>query len=177
VTAIPRSAILVLSAGLLGAAGVSSVAVAGRLRTAAPAKVYAGAHIDEIYRVSLVRGDLVLESINQAIRQHGIQDGAVLTMAGATSECTYHYMKDSEKDEDVIVHQKGAAEIIGASGIIANAEAHVHITLAGEKGAFGGHLRDGCKVLYVAEITLAKFTGPPLARAANKDGIVALGPK
>jgi predicted DNA-binding protein with PD1-like motif len=146
--------------------------------TAPKTKVYGGAQIQEIYRLSLERDDLILESINQAIKEHNIQDGAVLTTVGATQECVYHYVKDSANDEDVVVNQKGAAEILNANGIIANGEPHIHITLAtGEKGAFGGHLRNGCKVLYVAEITLAKFAGPPLTRAANKNGITILGPK
>ena len=145
---------------------------------AAPTKFYGGAQIQEIYRLSLERDDLILESINQAIKEHNIQDGAVLTTVGATQECTYHYVKDSAKDEDVFVNQKGAAEILNANGIIASGEPHIHITLAtGEKGAFGGHLENGCKVLYVSEITIAKFSGPPLTRTAKKNGITILGLK
>jgi uncharacterized protein len=178
VRSLARLKIGLFAGALMAAVSLTSVGVAGRNQTATPpTKVYGGAHIEEIYRISLVKGDLVLESILQAIKDHDIRDGAVLTMAGATSACNYHYMKDVQTDEDVIVHQQGAAEILGANGIIANGEPHIHITLAGDKGAFGGHLRDGCRVLYVAEITLAKFSGPPLARAANTDGIVALGLK
>lgn len=143
---------------------------------AAQTRVYGGAQIQEIYRLSLVRDDLILESINQAVKEHNIQDGAVLTTVGATQECSYHYVKSTAiQAEDVVVNQKGAAEILNASGIIANGEPHVHITLATpEKGAFGGHLENGCKVLYVSEITLAKFSGPPLTRTANKNGLPIL---
>ena len=146
---------------------------------AAQTKSYGGAQIQEIYRLSLERDDLILEAINQAIQKHNIQDGAVLTTVGATQECRYHYVKNTAiQAEDVVVNQKGAAEILNANGIIANREPHIHITLATpEKGAFGGHLENGCKVAYVSEITMAKFSGPPLTRTPNKNGLTILGAK
>jgi len=153
------------------------------LATAGPAaaqtKSYGGAQIQEIYRLSLERDDLILEAINMAIRDHNIQDGAVLTTVGATQECSYHYVKTTAiQAEDIVVHQKGAAEILNANGIIADSEPHIHITLATpDKGAFGGHLENGCKVAYVSEITIAKFSGPPLTRTANKNGLTVLGAK
>jgi predicted DNA-binding protein with PD1-like motif len=158
-------------------ARTTDVATAGP--AAAQTKFYGGAQIQEIYRLSLERDDLILESINQAIHEHSILDGAVLTTVGATQECSYHYVKNTAiQAEDIVVHQKGAAEILNANGIIANGESHIHITLATpEKGAFGGHLENGCKVAYVSEITIAKFSGPPLTRTANKNGLTILGPK
>ncbi len=157
--------------------GTTDLATAGR--AVVQSKSYGGAQIQEIYRLSLERDDLILEAINQAIHEHNIQDGAVLTTVGATQECSYHYVKNTAiKAEDVVVNQRGAAEILNANGIIANGEPHIHITLATpEKGAFGGHLENGCKVAYVSEITMAKFSGPPLTRTANKNGLTILGAK
>jgi hypothetical protein len=37
-------------------------------------KVFGGAQIQEIYRIRLDRGDLLLENILEAIRKHNIQD-------------------------------------------------------------------------------------------------------
>jgi predicted DNA-binding protein with PD1-like motif len=139
-------------------------------------RVFAGGDVKEIYRINLDRDEGLLEAINAAIKQYDIQDGAVLTTVGSTQECTYHYVKTTAAlAEDVFVTQKGAAEILSAGGLIASGEPHVHITLATpERGAFGGHLENGCKVLYVAEVTLAKFSGPQLARRPNKNKIPML---
>jgi len=68
-------------------------------------------------------------------------------------------------------------EILNINGLIAAGEPHLHVTLSADKGAFGGHLEKGCQVLYRAEITIAKFSGPALARKPNKDGIPMLQPK
>ena len=162
------------------------LALAAVLFTAPPAPaqeavaphVFAGARIQEIYRVRLDRGDLLLETILDTIRKNNIQDGAVLTAAGSLSECTYHRVKSlAEKPEDEFVTVKAPMEILNINGLIAAGEPHLHLTLSADKGAFGGHLEKGCRVLYRAEITIAKFDGPALARKPNKDGIPMLQAK
>ena len=73
---------------------------------------------------------------------------------------------------------KGPFEILDAGGIIADGEPHLHIALSGSgKGAFGGHLEKGCRVLYLAEITILKYTGEPLTRGENENGISILKSK
>lgn len=144
---------------------------------AAP-KIFAGAHIQEIYRVRLDRGDLLLETILDAIRRNHIQDGAVLTAAGSLSECTYHRVKSlAAKAEDEFITVKAPMEILNINGLIAAGEPHLHLTLSADAGAFGGHLEKGCRVLYRAELTIAKFSGAALARKPNKDGIPMLQPR
>ena len=135
--------------------------------------------MQEIYRIRLDRGDLLLETIEEAIRKNNIQDGAVLTAAGSLQECTYHRVKTiAAKAEDEFVTVKAPIEIMNINGMIAAGEPHLHLTLSSpDRGVFGGHLEKGCRVLYRAEITLAKFSGSALARKPNKEGIPLLQPK
>jgi predicted DNA-binding protein with PD1-like motif len=73
---------------------------------------------------------------------------------------------------------KGPFEILHAGGLIAAGEPHLHITLSSpEKGAFGGHLEKGCRVLYLAEVTIFKYVGSRLTRKNNEHGISLLQPK
>ena len=139
------------------------------------AESFGGAQIAEVYRVRLDRDDLLLESIQDVIHKHGIADGAVLTAAGSLQECTFHRVKSiAEKPEDEFVTVKEPMEILNINGMIAGGEPHLHLTLSGARGAFGGHLEKGCRVLYRAELTIAKFAGTPLARKPNKDGVPLL---
>ena len=139
------------------------------------AESFGGAQIAEVYRVRLDRGDLLLESIQDVIHKHGIADGAVLTAAGSLQECTFHRVKSiAEKPEDEFITVKEPMEILNINGMIAGGEPHLHLTLSGAKGAFGGHLEKGCRILYRAELTIAKFAGTPLARKPNKDGVPLL---
>lgn len=127
----------------------------------------------------LDRGALLLESIGAAIKEHNIQDGAVITAAGSLQECTWHSIKSvAVKPEEHFVTKKGPMEILQINGIIAAGEPHLHLTLASPDGAaFGGHLEKNCKVLYRAEITIAKFSGTPLARKNNREGVPVLQQK
>ena len=69
-------------------------------------------------------------------------------------------------------------EILNAGGLIAAGEPHIHITLSSpETGAFGGHLEKGCRVLYLAEVTILKYGRSPLSRKNNENGISRLQPR
>jgi len=141
----------------------------------AGAEIVGGAQIAELYRVRLDRGDLLLETIQDVIRRNGIADGAVLTAAGSLQECTYHRVKSlAEKPEDEFITVKEPMEILNINGLIAGGEPHLHLTLAGAHGAFGGHLENGCRVLYRAEVTIARFSGPALARKPSQAGVPVL---
>lgn len=146
----------------------------------APApRVFGPSHVVESYRVLLDRNALLLESISDVIRSKGIRDGEVVVTAGSVQECTYHYVEAMDrKPKNVYQTVKGPFEILNAGGIIADGEPHIHITLSSAgKGAFGGHLEKGCKVLYLGEVTLLKYDGPELTRRANANGIRLLEKK
>jgi uncharacterized protein len=142
-------------------------------------KIFGGANIEEVYRVVLDRNALLLESIMDVIKQKNIQDGEVLVSSGSVQECTYHYVSSTDLNaKDVYKTVKGPFEILNASGIIAAGEPHIHITLSGpQMGAFGGHLENGCKVLYLAELTFFKYSGPALIRKNNAQKISILQTK
>lgn len=121
---------------------------------------------------------MLLESINSVIKQKNVQDGHVMVTAGSVSECTYHYVTSTAtKPVDAFKTVKGPFEILNAGGIIANGEPHIHITLSSPKGAFGGHLENGCRILYLGEVTILKYSGPALTRKKNENGIGLLDAK
>jgi predicted DNA-binding protein with PD1-like motif len=148
-------------------------------RTPPPPRVFGGAQVAEVYRVVLDRDDLLLESISDVIRQKGIEDGHVSVTAGSVQECTYHYVSSTaQKPADVYKTVKGPFEILNAGGIIADGQPHIHITLsAPDKGAFGGHLEKGCRILYLGEVTIVKYSGPALVRKPNPNGVTLLQEK
>jgi hypothetical protein len=110
------------------------------------------------------------------IKQKDIQDGQVLVTAGSVQECTYHYVTSTAlKAKNAYKTVRGPLEILNAGGIIAAGEPHLHITLSSPgKGAFGGHLEKGCRVLYLGEVAILKYAGPPLTRRENENGISLL---
>ncbi len=147
--------------------------------SATPPKVFGAAQVQEVYRVLLDRDSLLLESILDVIKEKGIHDGHVMVTAGSVQECTYHYVSSTaEQPKDLFKTIKGPFEILNGGGIIANGEPHIHITLsAPDKGAFGGHLEKGCKILYLGEVTIVKYSGAPLIRKPNQNGVMLLEAK
>jgi len=141
-------------------------------------RVFGTAQVQEVYRVLLDRDALLLESILDVIKTKDIRDGYVSVTSGSVQECTYHYVTSTAlKAKNAYRTVKGPFEILNAGGIIADGEPHIHITLSSPKGAFGGHLEKGCRILYLGEVTLVKYSGPALARKENENGISLLQAK
>ena len=142
-------------------------------------KVFGGAQIQEVYRMALDRDGLLLESIGELIKQKNILDGHVMVTAGSVQECTIHYVASTAaKPKDIFKTVKGPYEILNAGGIIADGAPHIHITLSrGGKSVVGGHLEKGCRVLYLAEVTILKYAAPPLMRKSNEHGVSLLQEK
>ena len=141
--------------------------------------IFRPAQVQEVYRILLDRDALLLESILDAVKQKNIQDGQVFVTAGSVQECTYHYVTSTDlQPKNAYRTVKGPFEILNAGGLIAAGEPHLHITLSSpEKGAFGGHLEKGCRVLYMSEVIIFKYAGSPLTRKNNEHGISLLQPK
>jgi uncharacterized protein len=137
-------------------------------------KVFGPSQIQEIYRVTLERDDLLLESIEKVIKEKKITDGQVLITAGSVQECRYHYVTTvDQKPKDEYRTIKGPYEILSSGGIIADGQPHIHISLGNQsKEALGGHLEPGCKILYLGEVTIVKYSGgPALTRKPNANGV------
>ena len=167
----------------MGRLSLASALILGatNLHAQAPApQMFGPDHIANVYRVSLDRDALLLESINDVIRSKGIRDGEVIISAGSVQECTYHFVASTDlKAQNEYRTVKGPSEILSGGGIIADGEPHIHIALSNpEKGAYGGHLEKGCRVLYLAEFTVFRFSGgAPLTRKSNANGISLLQQK
>ncbi|HTS25008.1 MAG TPA: PPC domain-containing DNA-binding protein [Bryobacteraceae bacterium] len=142
-------------------------------------RTFGAAQVQEVFRVLLDRDALLLESIADVIHQKDIQDGEVLVTAGSVQECTFHYVSSTAmKPKNAYKTVKGPYEILNAGGIIAAGEPHIHITLSSlGKDTTGGHLEKGCRVLYLAEVTILKYSGPPLLRKVNQNGVSLLEAK
>ena len=156
---------------------VAALAIYGPAAAQTPdSRLFPVAQIQEVYRVLLDRDAFLLESITNVIKQKDIRDGEVLVTAGSVQECTFHFVGSTEtRPKNVFKTVKGPYEILNAGGIIADGEPHMHITLStGGKTVVGGHLEKGCSVLYLAEVTILKYSGKPLTRKDNANGVSML---
>ena len=136
-----------------------------------PAKgmIAGGARAGRIVVARLAYGDLLLESLQDICQREKIRNGVILSGFGSL---THH----------AVTGVVGAAfpprrfyrrttprgvEIIAMSGVIADYHVHCHIVLCDRRGAFGGHLEEGCRVLSLAEIALMRVDGIKMARRVD----------
>jgi len=111
-----------------------------------------------VLRTLIVRfdyGDLLLEGIEEVIASEGIETGYVTGGIGTFDRCRMHMITTTGfPPEDRIVEMDGPIELIGLQGLIADGQAHLHVTVSDTDRAYGGHLEPGCRVLYLGEVRI-----------------------
>jgi len=125
-------------------------------------------------------GELLLESIEKAIRVHDIRNGVVVSGIGTLKTCRMHYITHTDfppQDAKFTLHEP--LELVSMNGIIADGEPHLHAVVSqAEEGARGGHIEPGCEVAYLAEIVIHKYRYLRLMRRPHPDKMIKLlGPK
>ncbi len=125
--------------------------------------------------VSLRRGEMLLEGIREAIREAGIRDAAVVSCIGTLSSLTWHRvttLEDKPREEYPTV--RGPLELCALQGMVVEGVPHLHIVCSDQNGTYAGHLEPGCEVLYLAEVVLLEFSGKPLHRVKDSNGLNVL---
>jgi predicted DNA-binding protein with PD1-like motif len=125
-----------------------------------------GMKVEDIVCVYMEYGDDFLECIERAAREADIRSGVVLSAIGTFDRATVHYIKHTDfPADDEFVTLEGPVELCSVDGVIADYRPHLHTTMAvGGEELFAGHLEPGCRVLYLAEVVIAKLSGQELTR-------------
>ena len=122
--------------------------------------------------VSLQRGEMLLEGIQQAIEETGIRDAAVVSCIGTLSSLTWHRVTTLDaKPREEYPTVRGPLELCAVQGLVVEGVPHFHIVCSDQNGTYAGHLEPGCEVLYLAEIVLLELAGKPLRRVTDENGL------
>jgi predicted DNA-binding protein with PD1-like motif len=118
-----------------------------------------GAKPGQVVVVRLAYGDLLLESLRDLCRKEGIRNGIILTGFGSLTDfCITGVLGPAFPPRRFYRRRSPrGVEIIGMSGVVADYHVHCHLTLCDRRGAFGGHLEEGCRVLSLAEIAVLEL--------------------
>jgi len=130
----------------------------------------------ELVTIGLKPGEMLLESIREAIASQGIQNGAVVSGIGTLKTCRMHAVEHTHfPPKDRIFTLKKPLELLSVSGLIADGEPHLHMVVScGEDEMYGGHLEDGNEVLYLAEIAILVFNEHRMERQVDPQRKVKL---
>lgn len=133
-----------------------------------------------IVAIGIEPGEMLLETIQAAVKEHDIRNGAVVSGIGTLKTCQMHYITHCAfPPKDAFFRLRKPLELLSVSGLIADGEPHLHIVVScGEKEVYAGHLEPESEVLYLAEIAILVFNDLELARHVDAERkIKLLGPK
>ena len=132
--------------------------------------LFPGGKLGEVIALRLDRGDDVLESIAAAARSRDVHSGLVLSGIGTLDRARLHHITHTGyPPQDAIVAYEGPIELVSISGFIADYTPHLHTCLSICETTYLGHLEPGGRVLYLAEIAIARLEGLRLERRLNPE--------
>lgn len=118
------------------------------------------------------KGEAILESIEKAIEQYGIQNGVIVSGIGSASKICYHRIGNTAKEPtNEYITVEGPIEVTSIQGLIINGRPHPHINCCSRDRAFGGHLEHGSIVQYLGEIGILECPNAELTRRTDEFGI------
>ena len=110
-------------------------------------------------------GKDVLLTIEEFIKEKGIIQGMVVMGYGTLSQVSQHWVTHNKFPTDNLFETwDGGFELLSMNGMIVAGSAHIHFTGASSKGAFGGHLEEGCICYVLTEIGILELDGPPMSK-------------
>ena len=120
----------------------------------------------DVILLHLGKGDDMLQCLNQAITEHKIKNGAVVSMIGTLDKARYHMIQTTEDDPtNGFYTVEGPIEVAAGQGLIIDGEPHIHICMATPEASYLGHLE---------EIAIEKYSEEELTRKKDNFGIAAL---
>ncbi|MFH5184047.1 PPC domain-containing DNA-binding protein [Paenibacillus sp. TAB 01] len=143
-------------------------------------QLFFGEGIGRAIVINLSRGDLLLESIRDKMKEEGIRNAVLFGAVGSLQKLVYHLptsMGPTSDDRFITVEGAGPIELGSLSGNVIDGDPHLHIVAQDRNGNYIGHLEEGTEVLFLAEIILAEIKGLNIHRVKNEHGVVYLAEK
>lgn len=122
--------------------------------------------IQEVKFLRLDPGEMLLESLEQFIKDSDLRDGAILTGVGSLNQCEFHTVEGdgTHPSKNLFLKFSGSIEIISLTGLIVDYEPHLHISVRADNSLVGGHLEHGCQVFTMVELSIGVFSPTKLTR-------------
>ena len=117
-------------------------------------------HESPISRMIMIRvdpGEDLLDALQRAVADHGVQNGVFVSGAGSIRRYHFHVVSSTDLPPDnAFVKGDGAFDIVAITGAVLGGRVHAHITFTDDTSTLGGHLEPGCEVLTFAMVALAE---------------------
>lgn len=135
---------------------------------------YAG--LIEVVTINIEPGEMLLETIREALKKHSIKNGVAAPGIGTLKSYHLHHVKHCDfPSSNRFFAIERPLELSSISGIMANGEPYLHVVVPyADEETYSSHLEDSSQVLYLAEVTILVFNDLQMTRHFDKQRAISL---
>jgi len=129
--------------------------------------------IGRTYILKLEQGDYIKESIENLVKSEKIENAVIVTGIATLDRSRLHMIATTDYPMEVSVDTKidRPLEVVSMDGTIIDGGVHVHMVISDRDQAYGGHVLERCRVLYLGEIVIQELLGMEIQRKEVSPGI------
>jgi predicted DNA-binding protein with PD1-like motif len=132
--------------------------------------------VEKMHILRVDPGEDVLLSVKEFLAKSGLRQALVLGGYGTLAAHHLHWvMHNRIPTDNSFGRGEGGIEILSMNGLVVRGEPHIHVTLATQAGAYGGHLEEGCIAYVVCEVFFAEISGRSLSRQRVPVAVPGMG--
>ena len=134
---------------------------------------YSSDQIGRTFILKLVQGDYVKESIEELVRREQIKNAYIVSGIATLDRSRQHMISttDYPMDVSVVGMMDTPLEVVSMDGLIIDGMVHMHMVTSDKDQAYGGHVLERCRVLYLGEVVIQELLGLNIERKEIQPGI------
>jgi len=127
---------------------------------------YGRLFLNDVWVIRLDRGEDLLQRLNMIVKQSKIEQGFIISGLGVLDQVRGYVCKTGTiPPEREIFQIEELSELTSLDGTISEGQVHAHFTFTTKNGrSMGGHLLEGSRVLFFAEIAILSLSGGMLTK-------------
>lgn len=135
-------------------------------------KTFISEKVGRTFIARLEKGDFLRESIVELAQKEGVGNAIVISGIATLDEARLQMATTVGFPIEYCVHHLNEPlEIASIDGTIIHSEPHIHGVIGNSEQTWAGHLLDGCRILYLAEIVIQEVICSSLIRKPNENGV------
>ena len=132
--------------------------------------------LDKVHIFRIDPNEDVLLALQRYVQEANIRQAIVLGGYGTLASHRLHWVRDNRiPARNLYRRGEGGIEILAMNGTVVEGQPHVHVTLSTPRGAYGGHLEEGCRAYVLCEVFLGEVVGATLQRRPTHVDIPGMG--
>jgi predicted DNA-binding protein with PD1-like motif len=143
-------------------------------------KHFVSQKVGRTFIIRLEKGDLLRESITKLAQTEGVENAVILSGIATFDEVHLKMATTIGFPIEYYIHNLNEPlELASLDGTIINFEPHIHSVISNAEHTWAGHLLDGCRILYLAEIVIQELCCNNLIREekTNEKGVFLISEK